>query len=41
MNARVLDKDAFWVKVQEDKYEDRDIFLELQEKFASAPPSEL
>lgn len=39
VNARALEKDSFWVNVNEDKYGDKDIFTELQEKFASAPLS--
>lgn len=40
VNARNLEKDSFWVNVREDRFEDREIFAEMQEKFASAPISE-
>jgi hypothetical protein len=39
VNARNLEKDSFWVNVREDRFEDKEIFAEMQEKFASAPIS--
>ncbi|KAJ8298216.1 hypothetical protein KUTeg_024747 [Tegillarca granosa] len=35
VNVRVLDKDSFWVKVQETEFEDDDIFKGLVENFGS------
>ena len=40
VNAKNLDKNAFWVKAHEEMFEDENIFKGLMENFASKAPGE-